>query len=257
MGSVWSLVGALVNLVPKSSWLFVCAAAVFLSGSVAVARAADECRPPTAQEKRALDKLSTALTKTVESSLVAQDWQVDSRGTAFDALLTVASKPAPRPIFVCSGEFKLQLSLDPSKGRGKDLAEQAERYSKEGTTEGASKMFHAVALGKLEIRTNSNGMYLGQQLHYVTRLSVGGVPLAYRLTTPPSNAGDDPSVETVLCFGDWSRFTSDRYVPYPFAHAAGAPYIENACVQIKGLPETVDPILKSIDWQPLNDALTK
>jgi hypothetical protein len=236
---------------------FLLALAAICFATAGAARADDECRPPTPQEKQAAEKLAAALKTSVIAPLLAQGWTVDHSDTAFDSL-TVAVKPAPpRPIMTCAGAFDLQLRLSLDSPRGKEIRRQAEAFSKENTTEGSLKMFHVLALGQLEIKTNENDPFVSVPLRNVTHLEVRGAPLAYRTISPPASSADEPTVTTTVCVGDWTKFETDKYAPYPFSHRPGTPFIENACVSFIAPVEVVDPILKTIDWRPVSDALTK
>jgi hypothetical protein len=119
---------------------------------------------------------------------------------------------------------------------------------------------HELSLTQLGIAIGENPPYLRDEIHDpMTRLTIPGVPLAYRLTRAPRNPGEDPVVHTSLFFGDWAAFPFDKntYVKFPFVHKPGSPNIETLRVTISGLPEVVDPMLKQIDWTKLAQALTK
>jgi hypothetical protein len=235
-----------------------CAAFLFAMASAASAWPMDECRPANPQELQAITKLNTALHDTLATALQVNSWKVDSTGTWFDSSITVATNPAPaRPIQICSGVLHVKTSLDPKSPRGAEMNAEAEKLSKEGT-DGAKKMFQVLASGQMEIRSIANNPFEQEQLHgTLTKLQVAGVPLAYRVTTAPKTDMDAPDVRTVLCFGNWQNFASDKYVPYPFVHPKGSAYIENVCVTLTTPAETADAVIKQINWQPLNDALTK
>src|SRR5262249_31916264 len=87
-------------------------AAVILLAAASPARSADECRPPTPQEKQAIEKLAAAVHKTLIAPLEAQNWKAASSKTAFDSLVVATNPAPPRPLMVCASVFEAKLEID-------------------------------------------------------------------------------------------------------------------------------------------------
>ena len=49
----------------------------------------------------------------------------------------------------------------------------------------------------------------------------------------------------------------NRDVPFPFQHSPGTPFLENMCIKIVAAPEMAEEVLRKVNWQQLNDSLTK
>lgn len=86
-------------------------------------------------------------------------------------------------------------------------------------------------------------------------LRIPGAALAYRV----GNYKFDKGTSVVLLFGDWKSATwrpSDNTYRFKFKHAAHQPFIENVAIQLDGLAEGIDPLLRNINWQRVNDVLS-
>jgi hypothetical protein len=73
---------------------------------------------------------------------------------------------------------------------------------------------------------------------------------------------DDPrqGASVVLLFGNWKVANwngGNSCLRFKFKHAAHQPAIENVVIQLDGSPERIDELLHSVNWQPVNEALTE
>jgi len=240
---------------PVRQTLVIVSAVVTTALSMA-ARADSECRDPTPAEKQVVLKLATVAKKTIVAPLLATGWAVDSQNTAFESI-QVASHPGPvRPLMVCSSLFEEKLTADPQSARGQEMARNIATYSTDTSAKGVRKLARAMQAANIEIRVEPNNPYMRARLTDFAPLSIPGVPVAYRV--PAHIDPESPDfVHVTLCFGDWHDFGTDRYVPYPFAHPGGTAFIENACVELNGIPETLDSLIKQIGWAALEQGLTR
>ncbi len=87
-------------------------------------------------------------------------------------------------------------------------------------------------------------------------LQIPGTAFAYKTKDNPTNHGS----AFVLAFGDWKSAKWDaenNWYHFKFAHAQNTPYIENIQVEIFGADDRIQQLLHSIDWQTVNQALTR
>lgn len=219
----------------------------------------DECRKPNALEQAAVLKFATAERDALLTPLEKAGWTADRFQSVFDGFMVGNSAPIPpRPFGVCTPTFEAKLEIDPGSARGAELQRQAEALAKQGTTDATKKMFYTIELGRLQISSDLNSPYIREAFHTpTTRIDVPGVPLAYKQTIAASSDADSVHQITTVCVGNWQNWGTDTYVNYPFAHKPISPFVENACIDLQGLPEVVDAVTKQIDWTPLTAALTK
>lgn len=85
-------------------------------------------------------------------------------------------------------------------------------------------------------------------------LHLTGAAFSYRI----KNFKYDKGTSVVLLFGDWkdSWKGGDDGYRYKFKHATHQPVIENVVIQFDGSPERINELLRTVDWRPVNDALT-
>ncbi len=222
---------------------------------------AQECRPATADEKKVLEKMINTIKQQLESPLLQDGWIEESEKTPLPDP-QIAKSPGPvRPLMSCSFVFDAQLKVDPNSNRGKMLADSAKYYSDLGTTESAQKMFAVLGRSEINIHAIENVPYLNIHVSpsaKIKKLIVPGVAIV--LQSSDTNNGPDQE-DVQFYFGNWdnAKVTSgnDAYkIRYPFQHPVGTPYIVNMMVRLKGSAQAIDPILKKINWEKLNEALT-
>ena len=228
-----------------------------------------ECRDATPAEKQAAEKVATALKKNLEAPLLAGDWQMASGKTALQNL-SIANKPLPkRPLMSCSRIFDVKLQIKPESERGKKLSALNDSYAPQAQNEMAQaakginagtdaikKQAQILLEEGFEINVTENVPYLRERVDSaMSRLNVPGSALAYRLAA--SSEGENPV--SVICFGNWKDYpwNKNTYIPFPFVHSPGTPFIENMCVNLVAPDDVADSIIKSTDWGRINDALTR
>jgi hypothetical protein len=231
-------------------------AAVLASGVVTFAQ---ECREQSPQEHQAIMRVLDTTRAVLEAPILAGDWQVDKNRSGEKAPIAINPAP-PRPLMTCQPLYNVEFIMKPDSTAGKphyDKWKAALNGSDPSAVIGAA---HELNLVRFGVALFENPPYLREEIRRpLARLTIPGVPLAYRVTTPPKGPGDDPVVHTYLSFGDWSGFPFDKdtYVKFPFVHKPGSPNIETLRVNVSGLPEIVDPIIKKVDWSRLGQALSK
>ncbi len=235
--------------------------AIIAAASTAPARAQQpECRAQTPAEQQAIMRVLDTARAVVEAPILAGDWQIERQRSGEKTTIATGPNP-PRPLMVCQALYSVEFAMKPDSPRARPIYEKWNAaVNGSGDPKAVLEAGRAVSLTKFGLTIGENPPYLREELHYpLARLTIPGVPLAYRVTAPPKSAGDDPIVHTYLCFGDWTGFPFDKdaYVRYPFVHKPGSPNVETLRVNIAGPPEVVDPIVKQIAWAKMAQALTK
>ena len=220
---------------------------------------AQECRDQTPAEHQAIMRVLDAAREVIESPLLAGDWQIERQRSGEKS--TIALKPMPpRPLMTCQPLYSVEFVMKPDSPLGKPHYAAWKAFMDNPDPTRAAEAGHALNLTRFGLALGENIPYLREEIHDpMTRVTVPGVPLAYRVTAPPKNPGEDPVVHTYLCFGDWAAFPFEKnaYLKFPFVHPTGSPNIETLRVTISGLPEVVDPLLAKIAWARLAQALSK
>lgn len=86
-------------------------------------------------------------------------------------------------------------------------------------------------------------------------LQIPGSAFAYKINNTAYASG----TAYVLLFGDAKALTwnpEHNWFDYKFAHPAGTPFIENVEFRIYGSDDRIQQLLHAIDWQEVNSALT-
>jgi hypothetical protein len=251
--------------------------------STSAARA--QCRVPTPAEKAVVEKAFNVLKTAIDEPLKNTDLKFNrfhsDEGLALILQnLTVAEHPSPaRPLEFCNGGLGGgQLMVDPDGPRAQAIAAQREeiraKLQEAGEKEEkdwaelkrltARDMDLAAAL-QVNIGVGENdplgGSNPDNQSRTYTVINVPGAAFAHRYSNK-GNENKNQTTEVVeIWFGDWniSSPTPNPAGPgrFHFKHPVGTPYIENLYVGMEGTPENLAILLKSINWQKFNEALTK
>ncbi len=92
-------------------------------------------------------------------------------------------------------------------------------------------------------------------------LKIPGCYFAYKQPADKLIGRDENTPASyVLIFGNWSTATTpaDRQdYQFKFIHPKGTPFIENIVIIISGSSDRINEILKTTDWQKVNDGLTR
>jgi len=87
-------------------------------------------------------------------------------------------------------------------------------------------------------------------------LQIPGTALAYKINNTAYASG----TAYVLLFGDVKALTwnpEHNWFDYKFAHPPGTPFIENVEFRIYGADNRIQQLLHVVDWQEVNNALTR
>jgi hypothetical protein len=235
-------------------------------------KAGDECRKQRHAEKEIITKAVTVFDNAFIQSLQKMGWQIteekDGRTTQ------IADHPAPfRPLFMCSDLFDLKLSLDPNSTYGKMMQDSAQYYNEQviqntnnskALLQVSQNLFRIQTMQTAEISIAANDPYLKEDYTIGSKdrsaiLPIPGVAYAWQLYLAPTDELGTPEEKTMLFFGNWkgANMHAGTYVGYPFIHKQQSPVIENFVVAIKAPASAANEIIKKIDWNKLNVAISK
>jgi hypothetical protein len=240
--------------------------------TIRTGKAGDECRKQRYTEKEVIGKAVKIFDNAFIQLLQKTGWQITEEKNGLTT--QIADHPAPfRPLFMCSDFFSLKLSLDPNSAYGKMIQDSAEYYNQQlsqsspGTKaylQASQNLFRMQNMQTAEIAIDANSPYLKQDYTIGSKdkstvLHIPGSAYAWQLYLAPTDQLGSPEEKTMIFFGNWkgANMHSGTYVGYPFIHKQQAPFIENFVVTITAPASAANGIIKKIDWQKLNDALSK
>jgi len=244
-----------------------------------------QCRVLTPAEKAVVEKAFNVVKAAIDEPLKNTDLKFNrfhsDEGLALLLQnLTVAEHPSPaRPLEFCSGGLGGgQLMVDPDGPRAQAIAAQREeirtKLQEAGEKEEkdwaelkrlTSRDMDLAAALQVNIGVGENdplgGSNPDNQPRTYTIINIPGAAFAHRYSNK-GNENKNQTTEVVeIWFGDWnvSSPTPNPAGPgrFHFKHPVGTPYIENLLVSMEGTPENLAILLKTINWQKLNEALTK
>src|SRR5215831_19231459 len=169
----------------------VCAAALLAIPSIARAQ---ECRDQTPAEAQVIARALDTIRKVVEAPLLAGDWQIERTRSGEKAPIAIHPGP-PRPLMTCMAFYSVDFVLKPDTPRGAaHYAKQKAAMDAVSDPKGAAVgvLAHELNLGQLSIAVGENMPYVREEIHDpLVRMTVPGVPLAYRVTPPPKDDHPD------------------------------------------------------------------
>jgi hypothetical protein len=241
---------------------FKSAAATWLAGlcmlCTPVATQGQACREPSPQERQAVENAVRVMKQAVEGPVTSLGWKAQANELATGGI-SVASNPNPmRPLMSCTPLYAAKYQITEANPRYAAIHSEIEKLNNGNVQpDGIKGAAQAMAASVVEIRATENIPNMRTtRSHPIRRLEIQGVAVAFQ---EPTN--DELMEDTVLCFGAWKPDvvfgTDNRFIPFPFQHPKGTPFIENLCVRIHAAPEMTDAILRKVNWQQLNASLTK
>ena len=222
----------------------------------AMARAEEECRQPTPQEKAVAEKMAKTLYDKVVIPLKNSGWDIESDQSALKTLVIATNPGPPRPLMDCASIFDVKLRAKPDSPQGKKVAQASTLMENAKTADDFKKIGALASSGEIHIRAGANEPYLRSEIHQpIKQLNVSGVPVAFTTT------GNDLAQPTTFCYGAFKPEITfgpnNKYILFPFVHGKQTPFIENMCVTITATPDVTEQLLKQINWASLNTALTR
>jgi hypothetical protein len=243
--------GAITNIMRTRLHL---AAVCFLIAAVAVAVA--ELRSPTAAEKAALDKYLAALNPVLDQ-FQGDDWDENVEYSLDDPQVNTNDPGVPldinertqRTYTVRNGSQRFNEKIAPSM---QQLMSSSDMNAK-------VKIGQQVqSLMRVQVQVHFNRANLGFEPAPANNhdLHIPGAAFAYKIDDSAFGHG----TAYILAFGNWNNSKWDAehgWYHFHFAHPQNTPYIENIEVRIYGADDRIQQLLHSIDWNALNNGLTR
>lgn len=232
-----------------------------------------QCRQATDKEQQTINKLVTTMDDNLTPKLVDDNWVLEMET---DKNILVAEVPFARPLMFCVNAYRAAFKLKESSPLYSQLNDSVNYYMEQSSkTEDGNRAlklmeksgaFVAEEGYSISVVENSPAYYLqepgsGQMLDHYIKLTVPGTALAFQIWYQGVK-GDEPTQQTVLCFGDWKNNLVKAadvrwYFPYTFKHEKNTPFIENIVILIHADAARANDIIKRIDWTKMNDALSQ
>ncbi|HVP37580.1 MAG TPA: hypothetical protein VMS93_00195 [Candidatus Saccharimonadales bacterium] len=234
----------------------VLALAAALPAAARPARA--ELRPPTPAESRALRRILGAVQQVLDR-LGSDDWEKTS--DLYDGEPLVNSAPDvpldinqnfERVYRVRRGSHRYSTRLWP-------LMERLEQVPDLAGKQQVGAEIQRLSWVTADVHINMRSAPIGQPPARNRDLGVAGAAFAYAL-----NPGDSPDAGHgsyfILGFGNWrgARWDGENLgYRFAFAHRPGTPFVENVVIRIWGADDRIRELLRAVDWNQLNAALTR
>ncbi|HKT51368.1 MAG TPA: hypothetical protein VJV96_13790 [Candidatus Angelobacter sp.] len=229
------------------------ALALLLISSAAYAWVFD-FRPPTPQERKALERFSRVIDQ-VLAQFKDADWEENVDRSLADVEVNPNSEyPLHLNTFV-QRTYDVRGSSDRYKEQVlplvKEMVQSSDLEQKKELNRQIQDLMHV----QVRVRLNQPHIAVIPKPEENHDLQIPGSALAYKTKNEDYSSGS----AYVLLFGDvhalqWNP--EHNWFDYNFVHAANTPVIENVEFRIYGAEDRIQELLQSIDWQQVNNALT-
>lgn len=213
-------------------------------------------RDPTPEEKQALDKAIAAIGK-IFDPIENEDWE--KAQDFYDGNPLVNSNPDV-PLNI-NQNFQRDYHVRAGSPRERDLIQPLEKQM-----EGAGSPEAMAAVGRKirPLMTLTVYAYLDMRAVDVKQ-APGAAPkvagAAFVYVVDPNEAFCQPGASCYLVgFGNWQtarRKPGEQALGFVFTHKPGTPFVENVVIRLTGADDRVRELLQTLDWNALNDALTR
>src|SRR6185437_13485623 len=227
----------------------------FLIAAVVVAVA--ELRSPTAAEKAALDKYLAAVNPVLDQ-FQGDDWDENVDYSLDNPMVNTNDPGVPldideltqRTYTVRNGSQRFNEKIAPSMQQLLDPAGNMSAKQKIGQ--------QVQSLMRVQVQMHFNRANLAFEPTPSNNhdLHIPGAAFAYKIEDSAFGHG----TAYILAFGDWNNSKCDAALGcyhFHFAHPQNTPYIENIEVRIYGADDRIQQLLHSINWNALNNGLTR
>lgn len=231
-----------------------------LSGIVLVCCAAGSAhaalRDPTPEEKQALDK-ATAAIGAIFDPIENDDWE--KAQDFYDGNPQVNTRPdVPLDI---NQNFQRDYHVRPGSRRERDLIQPLEKQLQSA---GSPEAMLAIGRKVRPLMTLSAYAYINMGAVDVKQ-AAGAAPkaagAAFVYAVDPKEAFCQSGASCYLLgFGNWQaarRRPGEQALRFVFTHKAGTPFVENVVIRLTGADDRIRELLQTLDWNALNNALTR
>jgi hypothetical protein len=214
-------------------------------------------RPPTTTEQAVLDKYAKTVNQVLDQ-FQSDDWD-ESVDYSIDNAMVNTNDPgvpldidelAQRTYTVRNGSQRYDEKIAPSMQQLLDPGANISAKQKIGQ--------QVQSLMRVQVQVHFNRAKLGFEPAPANNhdLHIPGAAFAYKIDDSAFGHG----TAYILAFGNWNSSKWDAehgWYRFHFAHSQNTPYIENIEVRIYGADDRIQQLLHSIDWNALNNGLTR
>ena len=228
-----------------------CLVTLFLATTLAHA----ELRPPTPAEKKVVENFVSVMNKVLDQ-FQSDDWDEKVEYTIDDFAVNTSDPGVPldidemmqRTYDVHPGSARFQNLIAP-KMAGLDSPDMQEKV-KAGRA--IQDLMHVTVM----VHFNRNSGGVNPPPNKNKDLQIQGAAYSYKINNNVTSHG----AAYILLFGNWHAAKwsdSEGGYRFTFAHKQLTPYIENAVIEIYGADDRIQELLHKIDWNEVNNALTR
>jgi len=225
----------------------------FLSGFCFAYGSAADFRPPTLEEKKALEHCSQVIDK-VLAQFKDEDWEENVDHTLANAEVNPNSGfPLHINAFV-QRTYDVRGSSDRYKELVLPLVKQMVETSDLDQKKDLNQQIQDLMHVQVQIRLNQPHITVTPKPPDNEDLRIPGTAFAYRI----KNEGYSSGTAYLLFFGDAKALAwnpEHNWFDYKFVHAANTPSVENLEFLIYGADDRIQHLLHNIDWTQVNSAL--
>ena len=212
-------------------------------------------RDPNPQERQILMHYREVIGKVLDQ-FQSDDWEEKVDYEITDGVSVSGDPDVPLDV-----NEMIQRSYNIRRGSAlyqKEVAPLAEKLTSTTDPNEMARLAKQRKVTNLTVEVHFNHLCVGMDSApaAASDLHIPGTAAAYHIKPAKFGRG----AAAVLLFGNWKAATwnadnsCDRF---QFKHAAHQPAIENVVIQMDGSPERIDQLLKSVNWNTVNTALTE
>ena len=210
----------------------------------------------TAAEKKVLDKAIPLIIQTLDQ-FNNGDWELTQDFYGGDIL--VNQKPdVPLDI---NQNFEREYRVKYNSYRYNTLLKPTQDKIKEALDKGDMNQVQKLSGENRKYMSFTVDVYINRKIAAITPGETGtiltqvkGTDLCYHTN---KDQYENETNTYFLLFGNWKNAKNGQYgLHYTFVHPTKTPYIENIVIILKGADDYIQHLLKTVDWSPLQNALT-
>jgi hypothetical protein len=235
---------------------------------ISISSSAQSSRPPTPQEKEAIDRAVHAVLPVMQKFMDA-NWKIVSGGADNPNDYSVADHPDV-PLNTApfnDWEFSVKENSPLWNGQIQPMFEKLMKPPADYNDTAAMAAYLKLSAKYknlkdifIEVELNRTGLPVPPDKNSAASLKIPGCYYAFKLSHEHW-IGVDRNLEAgyVLAFGNWGTAKpSHEYgdLRFHFIHPNGSPFVENMVIILMGNEQRIKEQLSQIDWTKINEGLT-
>jgi hypothetical protein len=213
-------------------------------------------RPPTPAEQQVLKKYEGVINKTLDQ-FQSDDWDENVDYAINEDVVVGMDTGRPldvdemfqRTYRVRNGSERWNQVVGPQMAKLQEEPDMSKKMA-------IGQALQALNSVEVEVHFNSAVSIDAPPPGGKSYIQVPGTAMAYHATANPYTHG----AAYVLLFGNWQglKYSAEHNAyQFHFAHPQNTPFIENIVIQIYGADDRIQELLKKIDWNAVNEGVTK